>query len=83
LLNADQFHRLSVAVILDAKRNYLANPLHQCVECTRLGMTARKTGHAGHLVSVFISFDDHGEFLRGLHEKILACGRLHNRASLL
>lgn len=50
--------------VLDAKLNYLANPLHQDIQILGLRMAARKCRNSRHLEIFFVAFDHNRIFAR-------------------
>ena len=50
--------------VLEAKLNYLANPLHQGVQILGLRMAARKCGNGRNVEVLFVTFDHNREFAR-------------------
>jgi hypothetical protein len=67
LLDPHELHRTGAAAVLNAKLNYLANPLHECVQILCLGMATGKGRNGGDIVAVFIPLNDDGEFSRLSH----------------
>ena len=68
LLDADEFEGSAVAsVFLEAKLDYFAYTLHQCVESLGLRVATAQCGYGGDVVAVFVLLDDHGKFALRLH----------------
>ena len=67
LLNANQFKVGRTTVIFQAEFDSLSHAFHERVEILGLGVTAPQSRDGCHIVSVFITFDEDGEFARRLH----------------
>lgn len=68
LLNADEFERADVIVIVfQAKRDDLMHTFHEGVESPGLGVTTAESGNRSDVIAFFVLLDQHGEFSFGLH----------------